>query len=377
MPIPHIHSTPTRRLGRKARLGALLLAACLSSELQAALYPDVPPGGNFALQYWNLRIPADAEGGSDGTALVLPAEQLSGNLGYQSPWFSTASDGAMTFWTPVNGAIANSASTPRTELRERRGSSELGTSWSAAGHSQQEALVKVLQVPNDGTVFIGEVQSVGQVQGVGSAPLIMLYYQYIPLLGSGRVLARVQGLPHPRQRYSIYTLAYDVPLGQSFSYKLQVSENVASASVNGGPVVRSVMDPAWIGISFYFKAGAKLLRRGDSASEGARVKFYRLAVSHPNDGLLINSQGVLPDARVDQPYLVQLYSTGGRGGATWTLLSGHPPAGLRMDADGVVSGTPEAGAVSSTAHWFMAQVRDVNGSTHAKTFSVRVQPATP
>ncbi|MES2818159.1 MAG: polysaccharide lyase family 7 protein [Pseudomonadota bacterium] len=363
--------TPTPQLVRKARLGAVLLAAWLSSAVQAALYPDVPPGGNFALQHWNLRIPADSDGGSDGPALVLPAEQLSGNLGYQSPWFSTASDGAMTFWTPVNGALANGVSTPRTELRERRGSSELGTSWSAAGHSQQEALVKVLQVPNDGTVIIGQVQSVGR------GPLILLYYRYDALVGSGRVIARLQGLPQPGQPYSTHTLASDVRLGQSFSYQLQVSDNVASASVNGGPAARSVMDPAWIGTSFYFKAGAQLQGRGDSPSEGARVKFYRLAASHPNDGLLINSQGVLPDARVDQPYLVQLYSTGGRGGATWTLLSGHPPEGLVLDADGLLHGIPNASAASDRPQWFMVQVRDVHGSTHAKTFSLRVAPASP
>ncbi|HLD65484.1 MAG TPA: polysaccharide lyase family 7 protein [Pseudomonas sp.] len=355
---------------QNALLGLCLLSGWLAGEAQADLYRGLPPGGNFALENWNLTVPADANGGTSGKALTLAPDQLSGNLGYQSPWFRTDSDGAMTFWAPVNGATAGGSGSPRAELREMLDPSNLGVTWNAAGTSVQDALVKVTQVPSDGIVIIG------QVHGYGSAPLIMIYYRYDQVSRSGRVIAKLQGLPEQGPPFTNHTLASGVALGQVFSYQLKVSDNVAMASVNGGPPARMVMDPAWNGETFYFKAGAYLHMHGDSASEGGRVKFYRLAASHPNDGLLINSRAILPEARAGQPYLAQLYSTGGLGGATWKLMSGHPPAGLRMAADGVVSGTPEAGAAASTAHWFMVQVRDVNGSTQAKTFSLRVRPAT-
>ncbi|MET1076612.1 MAG: polysaccharide lyase family 7 protein [Pseudomonas sp.] len=371
MSTPLQHRRDTRPAHRIALLGSLLLGISLTPRASADLYPDVPPGGNFDLQYWNLTLPVDAEGANGGTAAILPADRLSSPLGYQSFWFATDTDGAMTLWVPLNGALASGASRPRVELRERSGSSLLGSAWSAAGHSLQEALVKVTQVPDDGLVNLGEVHS------SAGAPLILLYYRHDAARQTGQVIARYQGLPSPGSPSSRHTLASNVRLGQGFSYQLQVKENVASASVNGGAATRWVMDPAWVGETFYFKAGAALHRRGDSATEGARVKFYRLAASHPNDGLLINSQGILPPAQVGHPYLAQLYSTGGRGGATWTLVSGHPPAGLNLDADGVLRGSPDASAASSQAHWFMAQVRDVHGSTHAKTFSLRVEPAAP
>ncbi|MDT4837299.1 Alginate lyase [compost metagenome] len=342
--------------------GCLLLA-----DASADLHTGVPPGGNFALENWNLTVPQDADGGTSGTAVTVRPDQLSGPNGYQSRWFRTdPGDGAMTFWTPINGATAGGSSSPRSELREMLDPSTLGLNWSGAGESVQDALLKVLQVPSDGIVIVG------QVHGYGSAPLIMVYYRFDAAKGTGRVIAKLQGLPEQGPPFTNHVLAEDVNLGETFSYQMRVSRNVAMASANGGPVARMAMDPAWNGETFYFKAGAYLHMHGSSANEGARVKFYRLAASHPNDGLFVNSAAALPNASAGQPYLAQLYSTGGLGGATWKLVSGHPPAGLSLSADGVVRGTPAASAVSPIAHWFVAQVRDVNGSTHHKKFSILV-----
>ncbi|WP_280352045.1 polysaccharide lyase family 7 protein [Pseudomonas sp. BN414] len=348
--------------------GPALLGCLLAGNSQADLYKGVAPGGNFALENWNITVPQDADGGTSGTAVTVRPDQLSGPYGYESRWFRTDSqDGAMTFWAPVNGATAGGSSSPRAELREMLDPSNLGMTWNGAGESVQDALLKVTQVPSDGIVIVG------QVHGYGSAPLILVYYRYDAALGTGRVIAKLQGTPVQGPPYTNHVLATDVDLGETFSYQMRVGKNVAMASANGGAVARMVMDPSWNGETFYFKAGAYLHMHGSSATEGGRVKFYRLAASHPNDGLQINSPAALPSAAAGQPYLAQLYSTGGRGGATWRLVSGHPPAGLKLSRDGVVSGTPETRAVSPVAHWFVAQVSDVNGSTHHKKFSILVR----
>lgn len=349
---------------RRALFGSALLGSLLLGESHADLYRNVPPGGNFALEDWNITIPADADGGNSGDALILRPDLIAGPQGYQGRWFNTdKNDGAMTFWAPLNGATIGGSSSPRSELRE------FPLIWNGAGSSVLDAMVKVVQVPSDGMVIVG------QVHGHGSPPLIMIYYLYDHAAGTGQVIAKLQETPIQGPPYSKHVLATGVDLGETFSYQLKVENNRAMASVDGGEPARMAMSPAWDGENFYFKAGAYLHMHGDSASEGGRVKFYRLAASHPNDGLLINSRAILPPARAGSPYLEQLYSTGGRGGATWKLVSGHPPAGLHLAPDGVLSGTPEARAVSERAHWFMVQVSDVNGSTHAKTFSIVIRPA--
>lgn len=348
-------------------LGSALCGCLLAGNAYADLYKSVSPGGNFALENWNLTVPQDADGGTEGTALTVRPDQLSGPYGYKSQWFRTdALDGAMTFWTPINGATAGGSSSPRTELREMLDPSNLSMTWSGAGESVQDALLKVTQVPRDGLVIVG------QVHGYGSAPLIMVYYRYDAARQTGRIVAKLQGLPEQGPPFTTHTLASDVELGETFSYQMRVSKNVAIASANGGPAARMPLDPAWNSHTFYFKAGAYLHMHGDSASEGARVKFYRLAASHPNDGLSITSAAALPNARAGQAYQARLRSSGGRGGATWRLVSGHPPAGLRLSRDGVVSGTPQSSAVSVRARWFVAQVRDVNGNTQHKKFSILV-----
>ncbi|MGP0170973.1 polysaccharide lyase family 7 protein [Pseudomonas sp. NCHU5208] len=360
-PLHPVHSR-TRSAHWLGLLGCLLLG-----EAQAELYKNVAPGGNFALDNWNLTVPQDADGGTEGTALTARPDQLTGPYGYKSRWFRTdAQDGAMTFWTPINGATAGGSSSPRAELREMLDPSNLSMTWSGAGESVQDAMLKVMQVPRDGIVIVG------QVHGYRSAPLIMVYYRYDAARQTGRVIAKLQGLPEQGPPFTTHTLANDIDLGETFSYQMRVSKNVATASVNGGPSARMPLDPAWNDHTFYFKAGAYLHMHGDSASEGARVKFYRLAASHPNDGLAITSTAALPNARAGQAYEARLSSSGGRGGATWRLVSGHPPAGIQLSRDGTISGTPQLSTVSARAHWFVAQVRDANGNTLHKKFSILV-----
>src|SRR5690606_29847374 len=154
-----------------ARLAALALGTMLASPpLHAELNATLPPGGNFALENWSLTIPADIDGGTAGDARTLQPHQLSGSSGYSSRWFQTAEDGAMTFWTPVNGATIGGSSSPRSELREMLVPGSTDVNWDVHSTSFLDAQVRVLQVPSDGKVIVG------QAHGHGAPPLIMVYY---------------------------------------------------------------------------------------------------------------------------------------------------------------------------------------------------------
>ena len=358
--------------GAGALLVGLSLLGLLSTSAQADLYPDVAPGGNFTLENWSLTVPADADGGTEGDALTLQPNLLSGSSGYQSPWFYTAPDGAMTFWTPLNGATVGGSSSPRSELREMQQSGNNGVNWDIFSTSILDAQVRVLQVPSDGKAIIG------QIHGHRAAPLVMVYYQYNQQKGTGEIVGKFQYYPALGPPYYKAVLASGIDLKERFSYQIKVTHNgdhgTVWASVNNGQPAHMDIPHEWDVELLYFKAGAYLHMHGDSADEGAMVKFYRLATSHPRDGLLITGNAALAPAKVGNPYDVALQHKGGVGGASWSLASGFPPKGLELDRDGHISGVADASAASTTPHDFMARVTDANGSTYSKKFSILVSP---
>lgn len=366
-------SPSTRPLaGTGAWLLKLSMLGLLSTAAQADLNSALAPGGNIALENWSLTVPADADGGTAGDAVTLQPHLLSGSSGYQSPWFYTASDGAMTFWAPLNGATVGGSSSPRSELREMLLPGNNSVNWDVFSTSILDAQVRVLQVPSDGKAIVG------QIHGHGAAPLVMVYYQYNPLKGTGEIVGKFQYYPALGPPYYKAVLASGIDLNERFSYQIKVTHDgdhgTVWASVNNGQPARMDIPHDWDGEGLYFKAGAYLHMHGDSASEGARVKFYRLATSHPRDGLLITGNAALAQAKAGSPYNVALQHKGGVGGASWSLVSGFPPKGLELARDGRISGVVDASAASTTPHDFMARVTDANGSTHSKKLSILVLP---
>ena len=349
-------------------------AAMLSltiGQSQAELAPDIAPGGNFALENWRLDFPVEI--GADGIASIQP-EQLSGPNGFvYSPWFFTSADGAMTMWAPVNGATAGGSSHPRNELREMIDPGNHEVNWDSSGNSILDAQLRILQVPSDGILIVG------QVHGFEAAPLVLVYYRYDAAKQTGKLMTKLQGTPVLGPPYSQHVIASDIKLGQTFTYQIKVERQpggpaTVSVSANGGVPAQMVMDSSWDGVGMYFKAGSYLHVSGDSSSEGGLVKFYRLATSHPANGLLINTASKLPNAQANIPYSAQLTFRGGVGGGTWSLVSGFPPKGLSLDPQGLISGTPLPSAVSAKDNDFMVRVRDANGSTYSKKFSIVVNP---
>ncbi|WP_187673503.1 polysaccharide lyase family 7 protein [Zestomonas carbonaria] len=344
------------------RFALLLCIALPFQATQAALDPDLPPGGNFDLDNWNITVPAAAPDGPADRPLTVYPPDLSGPFGYSSPWFYSSDDGAMTFWAPVDGLAGGGSPKPRSELREMIDPGNPRVNWDSHGTSILEAQVRVAQVPSDGVVIIG------QVHGFDSPPLVLLYYLYDFATQTGQVMVKLQGLPVHSQPFTHHTLASDIRLGQSFVYQIRVIDGIAAAQANNGPSAEMVIDPAWDRETFYFKAGAYLYSH--QGNGGALVRFYRLAASHARNDLRIASKATLPSAHASQPYQTLLQAAGGTGGGTWTLVSGRPPAGLVLGPDGAISGTP----VESGSHGFMARVRDADGNHIAKSFSIQVSP---
>lgn len=364
---------------KNAAIRSILLPSALiglfSGQVLAELNPDLPPGGNFDLENWNITIPVDANNSVKGKPLTILPSALSGPNGYSNPpSFYTDTDGAMTMRPPLNGATSGGSKHPRSELREMIDPSSNYINWDSSGTALLDAQLRVMQVPSkDGTVIVG------QVHGHGSAPLVLVYYKYNAKTQTGVVMAKLQGTPIQGPPFWQHQVASGIKLGQAFTYQIRVERQngslaMASVSVNNGTPATMVMDPSWDTETFYFKAGAYLHTYGTSSTEGALVKFYRLATSHPENGLQITSNAALPNAKVDSTYATQLQFRGGTGGGSWSLASGFPPQGLLLERNGTISGTPVASAGTNRPNDFMARVTDANGSTYSKKFSILVKP---
>jgi uncharacterized protein YkwD len=73
--------------------------------------------------------------------------------------------------------------------------------------------------------------------------------------------------------------------------------------------------------------------------------------------VLAISPDILPDGTVDQPYALQFTASGGTGPYAFALTAGNIPAGLNLDGNGLVSGTPSGSGSFS----FTITVTDAEG----------------
>jgi len=102
----------------------------------------------------------------------------------------------------------------------------------------------------------------------------------------------------------------------------------------------------------------------DSRQETAQRNFL-LTVG---DSLRVVTTSPLPQGLLGQPYSQSLEAAGGAPGYTWQVVSGGPPPGLTLGANGVLSGTPLA--VGSFS--FRAQVRDTQQAASERDFQMSV-----
>ncbi|HIJ86309.1 MAG TPA: S8 family serine peptidase [Desulfuromonadales bacterium] len=107
----------------------------------------------------------------------------------------------------------------------------------------------------------------------------------------------------------------------------------------------------------------------DSSSNSTSQSFTISIISN-----LAVSSNILSSGIAGSPYSQTIGATGGYGSYSWSLASGTLPAGLVLNANGIISGTPtEAGSSSSTV-----KVIDAGGNSAVSTvLSITVIPAAP
>ena len=258
------------RVREKAAAKGKPLGSAKSDEPrgESGAAPGPHPGSRFDLSHWKLTLPVNEAGTYGGHAAEIDAKALV--RAYQGPHFSTDSTGAMVFWCPVVGSTTDNTKFPRSELREMMQPADHDQNWGFSGTHEMEARCRVLEVPSNPKVVIGQIHGYG-----GKArPLVKLQYF------KGRIEALVKLSPHSDQDKKL-TLAH-VELTQEIAWKIKLRDGVLSITVNGATQTEKMWDhdPDWSKQAFYFKAGAYVQDNQGNAEEGARVSFSHLRVSH-------------------------------------------------------------------------------------------------
>ncbi|MFD9391162.1 polysaccharide lyase family 7 protein [Streptomyces sp. NPDC060000] len=234
--------------------------------------PDAPNSGGGSggsgsgssgidLSVWQLQQPV----GSPGSPTTIASSRLQG--GYRDSYLYTDGDGALTFWSPEKGVTTPNSKYARSELREvnRDGSS---ANWSLGGTHRMSVTLRVVSVTSN--VCVGQIH-LGE-GGSSTKPLLELYYR-----SNGDIVLGTENSPAGGQ--TLHTVGH-VPVGEKWSYTLGVSGgDTIDVTVNGStthyPIASSFQS-----YKQYFKAGAYNQSASDSSTNGARVAFYALTVSH-------------------------------------------------------------------------------------------------
>jgi hypothetical protein len=230
-------------VGVTAVVGVL---AVMSTGNATAADPGKAPGGNFDLSIWQLQEPV----GSPGSPTTIPSSRLQGANGYQDSYFYTDKrDGAMTFWAPEKGVTTPNSNYARSELREMNRSGS-AANWSLSGSHKLSATLRVVSVTKN--VCVGQIHL--GTGGSSTKPLVELYYR-----SSGDIVLGTENSPSGGQ--TLHT------------------GNTIDLTVNGSTTHYSIPS-SFFSYKQYFKAGSYNQSSSDSTTNGARVAFYGLNVSH-------------------------------------------------------------------------------------------------
>jgi len=229
-----------------------------TASAAAALNPSVAPGGNFNLGIWQLQLPT----GSQGSPTTISSSQLKGASGYTNPayFFTDKNDGSMTFFAPEKGVTTPNSNFARTELRENG-------DWALSGSNTLSARVRI--------VFVTKNVCVGQVHlgsgGSSTKPLLELYYR-----PNGDIFIGTENSPSGGQ--TLHKVG-NVSVGTQWSYSINITSSKINLSVNGSSTSYSIPS-SFKQYRQYFKAGSYNQSSSSSTTNGAKVKFYELNVSH-------------------------------------------------------------------------------------------------
>lgn len=214
------------------------------------------------LSVWDLILPVGAP------AQEVASARLSA---FTNPYFQNTANG-LVLWAPVTGAHSGSSKYPRSELREvTKSGGERNWKYNS-GTNVISGKVAVNQVPSEGKVIVAQIHA-----EKADSPLFKLQYRFEK--GTGNVDITWRTKPGDDKSPIIYT-AKNVPLGQPFTYKVEMASNgKVTATVNGVTTQRS-LDSKWKSYAFFFKAGNYTLDHTGYATEGGRVTYYELQTKH-------------------------------------------------------------------------------------------------
>lgn len=217
------------------------------------------------LSTWNLSIPVGSPAKTIDTPVLVK--------GYKDKYFRK--DGSkLYFWAPVTGATTESAKYPRSELRETYSDGSVRNWKYPEADNYLRAKLTVTEVPSNGKVVIGQIH-----QYDSNDPLIKVEYQYMDKERLGNIVAKLRRSPS-QDDPSVIIIAERVPLNQAFSYVITLTKSGRLSVVAANYGWNTTLSSAWKTKPLYFKAGVYTQDNTGYSSEGGRVIFQNLSVSH-------------------------------------------------------------------------------------------------
>jgi Alginate lyase len=214
------------------------------------------------LTTWNLTLPVPAPTLTVATA-AMPRLQTS--------YFTNTGD-KIVFWAPVTGSASGSSEYPRSELRETLADGKARNWLYDSGLNTLKGTLSVNQVPSNGRVVVAQIHAKN-----AAAPLLKVVYRYAN--GTGNIDLEYRVNPTDEKSPVAYTVP-NVPLNKAFAYAIQMNKQGKLTVLinNTGPQI--TLAPSWYGYAFYFKAGVYTLDNTGPVTEGGKVTYTRLDVSH-------------------------------------------------------------------------------------------------
>jgi len=214
------------------------------------------------LTVWNITLPVQ-------TPAQVVATKAMPNL--QNKYFNRTGE-RIVFWAPVTGSHTGKSDFPRSELRETSKDGKLRNWRYNSGVNTLKGTLSVNQVPSEGRVVVAQIHAKD-----APTPLLKLVYRYAK--GTGNIDVEYRVKPNDKKSPVLFSVP-NVALNKVFNYSLQMDKQGKLTVLidNVGKQVK--LDSSWYAYDFYFKAGVYTLDNVGNASEGGKVTYTKLDVSH-------------------------------------------------------------------------------------------------
>jgi len=233
------------------------------------------PAAVFDLANWRIKVP-DAAGTTYSPDEVATLD---------NEFFCLSDDGAMVFYTPVNGGTDGSRY-PRTELREMVDPSSSSVGWAIIGAHTMSASTTVTLEPSNGKNVIAQVDSMTDD--------ILAKIQW----DNDRIRVQLRQIDADGSSGSYENYWFDdgdrsFPIGTTFDWDMTVEDGVLFVTVNGETATHdfallSTSPSDYADDAFYFSAGSQPQDNTEDtpggAQEAGEVLFNTLDVIHDDDG---------------------------------------------------------------------------------------------